>query len=73
MTLQPTNRFLAWAGGLLLVALHLDWWRPQRPELYFGWLPEDLVYRLGWMLLAGIYLVFFTYRVWGHDLPEQER
>ena len=58
---------IAWAGGLLLVALHLDFWRPQRAELWLGWLPEDMAYRLSWMLAAFLYLLFFTTRVWRED------
>ncbi len=58
------DRFLAWAGLLFLLVLHVDFWRPQRPVLYFGWLPEELAYRIAWMVLAWIYLMFFTSRVW---------
>ncbi len=55
---------VAWVGFGILLVLHLDFWRPQRPVLYFDWLPEDLLYRLVWMGLAWVYLVFFTTRVW---------
>ncbi len=55
---------IAWALGLLLVALHLDFWRPDRPVLWFGWMPEELLWRLGWMLAAFVYLLWFCARVW---------
>jgi hypothetical protein len=55
---------IAWAWGIVLLVLHVDFWRPQRAALHFGWLPEELLYRLGWMLLAWLYLLFFCGRVW---------
>jgi len=55
---------LAWVFGLLLLALHFDFWRPRRPELWFGWVPEELLWRLVWMLLAFLYLSWFCTRVW---------
>ena len=61
------SKVIAWAGFALLIVTHLDFWRPQRPELYFGWLPEDLAYRLLWMLAAWAYLLFFTRWVWRDD------
>lgn len=60
-------RFIAWAGFILLIVLHLDFWRPQRAVLYFGWLPEDLAYRLLWMLAAWVYLLFFTAKIWREE------
>lgn len=61
------DRIVAWSGFLILIVLHLDFWRPQRAELYFGWMPEDLAYRLAWMVLAAAYLVYFTARVWREE------
>lgn len=61
------NRLLPWVGFLLLLILHLDFWRPQRLVLYFGWLPEEMAYRLLWMLLAWLYLLYFTARVWREE------
>jgi hypothetical protein len=49
---------VAWVVGLALVALHLDFWREQRVELYFGWCPEELLYRLAWMLAAWALLLW---------------
>ncbi|MEM7481059.1 MAG: hypothetical protein AAF481_07770 [Acidobacteriota bacterium] len=57
-------RTLAWAGLAALLILHLDFWRPQRPVLYFGWLPEEMAWRLAWLVLACLYLIFFTTEVW---------
>jgi hypothetical protein len=56
---------------VVLLVLHVDFWRPQRPLLYFGWLPEELAYRLLWMVAAAAYLFFFTARVWRGDEPPQ--
>lgn len=58
---------LAWSLALILVLLHLDFWRPQRAVLYFGWLPEEMAYRLAWMGLAWLYLEWFTRRVWSGE------
>ena len=55
---------LAWVGFLLLLALHLDFWRPQRSELLFGWLPVELAYRVLFLVLAWLYMVFICSRVW---------
>ncbi|MCB1036941.1 MAG: hypothetical protein KDD47_24150 [Acidobacteria bacterium] len=60
-------KWIAWIGLVVLIVLHLDFWRPQRAVLYFGWLPEDMAYRLGWMLLAWAYLIFFTRSVWREE------
>ena len=49
------KRVVAWLGFAALLALHLDFWRPQRPDevtLYFGWVPGELAWRLVWMALA---------------------
>ncbi len=64
------DRLLAWAGGLTLLALHLDFWRPQRVRLVLGWMPEDLAWRLAWMGLAALYLLFFCARVWRDEEPD---
>ncbi|MCH2106726.1 MAG: hypothetical protein MK291_08810 [Planctomycetes bacterium] len=58
---------LAWMGGALLLALHLDFWRERGTELYFGWLPEELAWRIAWMFLAFCYLVWFCGSVWVED------
>ena len=52
------QRWIGWGGFVLLLALHLDFWRPQRVVIWFGWMPEELLYRLVWMALAWIYLVY---------------
>jgi len=61
------DKLLAWAGALLLLALHLDFWRPQRARLYWDWIPEELAWRLVWMGLAWIYLLWFCARVWASE------
>ena len=65
--MSRTTRIVAWVWFLALVVLHLDFWRPQRPDLWFGWLPEDMAYRLAWMVGAFFFLLFFTYRVWNEE------
>ena len=65
---------LAWVGALALIALHNDAWlqdwlpgalsREARTELWFGGLPGELGYRLGWMLLAWLYLAWFCRVIW---------
>ena len=58
---------LAWILAAVLLVLHLDFWRPQSADLYWGWLPQEMAYRLGWMALAWLYLEWFTRRVWTGD------
>lgn len=53
--------------GLALVALHLDSWRPQRAVIWLGWCPEELLWRLAWMGLAFLYLVWFCAAVWREE------
>lgn len=66
------RQLIAWGGLLALVVLHLDFWRGPRPGTVFGWLPEDMAYRLAWMAAAAIYLLYFTYRVWDGDEAEDQ-
>ena len=61
------DRIIAWAGLALLLIFHLDFWRPQKAELVFGWMPHDMAYRLLWMVVAWLYLMFFTARVWDEE------
>lgn len=53
--------------GVLLVVLRLDFWRNERPVVWLGWVPEELAWRLGWMGLAFLYLVWFCACVWEED------
>lgn len=53
---------LAWAGALALLALHFDFWRPQRAVLWGGVVPEELGWRLVWMVAAAVYLTWFCGR-----------
>lgn len=59
----------AWSGFLALLALHLDSWRAPSARVWLGWIPEELAWRLGWMVLASLYLLFFCSRVWRDDEP----
>ncbi len=52
---------------LALVVLHLDFWRPVRDVRYFGWLPEELAYRLVWMLLATGFMWYVCAVVWREE------
>lgn len=63
------TRIVAWFGFFALLVLHLDFWRPQRPVIWFGWIPEELAYRFLWLLLAWLYLFFFTAKVWREEEP----
>lgn len=55
---------LAWVGGIALVVLHLDAWRPRRDVLWGGWMPEEVLVRLVWMALAWAYVWWFCGAVW---------
>ena len=57
----------AWAGFLLLLALHLDLFGTPRLGLLFGWIPGELAWRLTWMGLALAYLLFFCARIWREE------
>lgn len=67
-----TARALAWLGLAVLLALHLDFWRPQRPVLHLGWLPEELLWRLAWMALAWLYLLFVLRWLWAPEAAADE-
>lgn len=51
-------------GLVLLVGGYLDFWREPRARLYFGWLPEELAWRLGYVLACVLYLAFVTRVLW---------
>ena len=57
------------AGLLALLCLHLDLWRPLPQGPWFGWMPEELLFRLLWMGLAWLYLLWFTAFVWREEEP----
>lgn len=58
------DAILAWAGALVLVVLHHDFWLQGPRGAIAGALPVELVWRVAWMLLAAGWLWFFTARVW---------
>ena len=58
---------VAWGGALLLLALHLHFWVDAGPLLLMGWLPVDLAYRIAWLMLAWVYMIFFCKMVWRED------
>jgi hypothetical protein len=58
------NNTIAWTGAAALLALHLDFWRDRGTALLMGWLPQELAWRAGWMLLSTLYLVWFCRSVW---------
>lgn len=58
---------LAVVGFVALLALHFDLWRPLPAGPYFGWMPEELLFRLLWMGLAWLYLLWFTATVWREE------
>ena len=64
---------LASASAAILLVAHLDFWRPQRALLLLGWIPEELAWRLGWMLLAGIWIHYACATIWrAEDGPAAE-
>jgi hypothetical protein len=58
------TQLTAWVGGLILLALHLDFWRERSTALLGGAVPFELAWRVGWMLAAFIYLVWFCRAIW---------
>ena len=70
--MSPTTKrrpvvWIAVLGFLLLVVLHLDFWRPQRLVFHLGWLPEELAYRIVYLLLAWLYMLFICWVVWDEE------
>ena len=70
--MPPTSKYrptvwIAVFGFLLLVALHLDFWRPQRLVFHLGWLPEELAYRIVYLLLAWLYMLWICGLVWREE------
>jgi hypothetical protein len=63
------HRIVVWAAFALPLVLHLDSWRPKRAVIWLGWLPEELLYRLAWMLLAWVYLLYVCRYHWRADEP----
>ena len=61
---RRTALWIAWVGCVALTLLHLDFWRPQRVVLLFGWLPEELAYRVAFVLLAWGFMLFVCAYVW---------
>ena len=59
---------LAWIGGAVLVLLHLDFWRSPRPEPWFGWLPDELAYRVVFIGMAWAFMLFVCSRIWTEDV-----
>ena len=64
---RTTTLRIAAAGFLVLVLLHLDFWRPQRPRLLLGWLPEELAYRIAFIVLAWIYILWICQWIWREE------
>ena len=58
------DKILASVGLVVMLVLHIDFWRPHSATVYAGWIPEELAYRLVWFLLAWLYLLFFCARIW---------
>jgi hypothetical protein len=66
MSRRAPSRIAACAF-VVLALLHLDFWRPQRAELLFGWLPEELAYRLAYCALAWSFMLFVCSKVWREE------
>ncbi len=64
---RTTTLRIAATGFLVLVVLHLDFWRPQSPRLLLGWLPQELAYRIAFIVLAWIYILWVCGWVWREE------
>ena len=64
---RPVALRIAAAGFLVLVLLHFDFWRPQSPRLLLGWLPEELAYRIAFIVLAWIYILWICQWIWREE------
>ncbi|MCA9716365.1 MAG: hypothetical protein H6713_30755 [Myxococcales bacterium] len=50
---------------VLLTLLHFDVWNNHRAlPLTFGWMPVDLAYHVGWIVVATALVFYMTARVW---------
>jgi len=58
---------LAWLGFIVLMVLHIDFWRTASDTLYFGWMPETMAYRVAWIIGSWVYLMFFCARIWRRE------
>ena len=65
------HKYIGWLGFAVLLVLHLDFWRSDEIELYFGWLPRELGYRLLWMALGWAYLIYFCRYLWTAPADDQ--
>ena len=61
---RRTALILSTLASLLIVVLHLDFWRPRRAVLLGGWLPEELAYRVVELLLAWGVMLFICAYLW---------
>mgnify|MGYP006908314307 CR=1 FL=1 len=61
------HRWIASIAFAALLVLHVDAWRAQRVVVYFGWVPEELLYRLAWMLLAWAFILYVCEVHWRTD------
>lgn len=63
------ERIFAATSAVVLFVLHLDFWREPAPTLLLGFVPEELAYRLAWMVLAALWVAWFCGRFFGRE-PE---
>ena len=71
--MRPVQRWIGGFGLAGLLILHHDFWRPPRPRLLFGWLPEELAYRLLWLVLVLVYLVYVCRVLWRDEHAREPR
>lgn len=55
---------------VVLSILHVDFWRPSTGALWLGCVPEDLAYRIAWMIAAWGVMLFITAFVWRAEAEE---
>jgi hypothetical protein len=61
-----------WIGVAVLLILHVAARRCPGTDLRFGWLPDELAFRIGWMLVSACLVVLITRVVWTIEDEEVE-
>ena len=60
-----TRNRIFWSTAGLLLALHVDPFNHGvGGALWWGWLPRDLAYHLGWVAVGTALLFYLTARIW---------
>lgn len=62
-----------WAGFVLLLVLHQDFWWKDDPTLVFGFLPVSLAYQIVWTLLVALAWFLVAKYCWPAASPGENR